>query len=109
MTKRQFDHNPRAVTKAREAAKISKATLARLLGCSPSLITEIEGCTRNAGEERIQQIAKVLGCPPERLRRRPDEPGRQAAETADVEVRELRSDERAVAADLPELRQVGGA
>lgn len=106
MTKREFNQDPEAVTEAREARKMSKATLARLIGCSRSLITEIEGDTRNAREELLAAMAKVLDVPAEQLRRNPGEPGRTAAQAADVEVRQLQNDERAVAANLPELRPV---
>ena len=100
---KDLDHDPQAVTKARDAAGMSKYALAKHLGCSRSLITEIEGGTRNADEERIQQLAKVLRCPPAQLRRKPaGEPRGQATEATDVDVPGVQGGQRAVAEDVLE-------
>lgn len=55
------------ITKAREAAGLSKAELARRIGVSRSLITEIENGTRNATEETLAKIASELGRDPAAL------------------------------------------
>lgn len=90
MSRRQFDHNPEAVTKARDAAGLTKYALAKQLGCARSLITEIEGGTRNANPDLLERIAKVLACPASELEAT-DEAGGQAAETSDVDVPHLRA------------------
>jgi transcriptional regulator with XRE-family HTH domain len=55
------------VTQARENANLTKAQLARAIGVSRSLITEIEAGTRNITEENLQKIAKECGCEPKDL------------------------------------------
>lgn len=57
-----FNHNPEAVTKARDDAGFSKTELARGLGVSQSLISEIEGGTRNAREDLLERMAEFLSC-----------------------------------------------
>jgi transcriptional regulator with XRE-family HTH domain len=112
MTKPEFNQDPRAVTRARTKAKMAKVDLARAVGCSRSLITEIEGGTRNAREELLAAMAKVLDVPVEQLRRkRPGEPGRQAAQTGDGRLLAVRDEERPDRTDdVQELRRtaVGG-
>jgi transcriptional regulator with XRE-family HTH domain len=69
-----LDHNPAAVTEAREAAKLTKAYVAERLGVSAGLVGEIEKGTRNATPERIEQLAEIFGIPADRLRLRPGQP-----------------------------------
>lgn len=100
-----LDHNPRALTKARERAGLSKAALARRIGCSRSLITEYEDGSRNANEERLHSLALALDCPVDTLRTKSKSPG-QATAPADVAVPSVRDAERAASPDLPELRSL---
>lgn len=60
---REFNHEPAAVAKARTAADMTMNQLAQQVGCSRSLISEIEGGTRNARPELLQRIADALDCP----------------------------------------------
>lgn len=70
-TKAKFplDHEPEAVTWAREAAGLTKTELAARVGVTLSLISEIERGTRNAGPELIGKIAAALNCPVAMLER----------------------------------------
>lgn len=52
----------KSVTLAREGASLSKAELARRIGVTRSLITEIEAGTRKATDYNLQKIADVTGC-----------------------------------------------
>jgi transcriptional regulator with XRE-family HTH domain len=61
--KQPLDHEPEAVTFARERAGLSKTRLAQLCGVSVSLISEIESGTRNATPAMIIKLAAALGCP----------------------------------------------
>jgi transcriptional regulator with XRE-family HTH domain len=58
-----LDHEPAAVTYAREQAGLTKTHLAVACGVSPSLITEIEAGTRNATPAMIRKPAEALNCP----------------------------------------------
>lgn len=58
-----LDHEPEAVAYARKQAGLTRAEVARRLGVSPGLISEIEKGTRNATPARIQQLATILNCP----------------------------------------------
>ncbi len=58
-----LDHEPEAVTWAREKAGLTRAQVARMIGVSAGLISEIEQGTRNATPARIQQLATVFNCP----------------------------------------------
>jgi transcriptional regulator with XRE-family HTH domain len=58
-----LDHEPQAVTYAREKAGLTKTALAQALGVSVSLISEIESGTRNCTPERLRRMAEVLNCP----------------------------------------------
>jgi transcriptional regulator with XRE-family HTH domain len=58
-----LDHEPEAVTWARERAGLTRAALAEMIGVSAGLITEIEKGTRNATPARIRQLAEALNCP----------------------------------------------
>lgn len=60
-TPRKLDHDPRAVAKARGDAGLSQYRLAKRLKRSRSLISEIEGGTRNATPDLLRQMADVLG------------------------------------------------
>jgi transcriptional regulator with XRE-family HTH domain len=58
-----LDHEPEAVAYAREKAGLNRAQLAERVGCAPSLITEIEGGTRNANPAMLLRLAEALNCP----------------------------------------------
>ncbi|HEU5158662.1 MAG TPA: helix-turn-helix transcriptional regulator [Streptosporangiaceae bacterium] len=68
--KNPLDHEPVAVTYAREQAGLTKTELARRCGVSVSLISEIEAGTRNATPQMIRRLAAVLNCPRVVLERR---------------------------------------
>ena len=97
--RKQFEHDPEAVTAARKAAGLSKTALARKLDCSLSLISEIEGGTRNLRRPLRVRMARVL-----KVRIADLEPGGTAATPADVDVHDVRGGERAEPEDLQELR-----
>lgn len=102
--RKRLDHDPPSLTEKREEAKLTKAALARELQCSRSLVTEWEDGTRNANEDWIPEIAKVLGCTEDDLRARDESEG-EAAPSATGELPELRDAERSAGADdMPELR-----
>lgn len=79
-----LDHEPEAVTWAREKAGYTRAQLAALLGVSAGLISEIEKGTRNAPPARLQAIATALNCPLVVLERKraPMIPSRAGADAA---------------------------
>src|SRR4051812_45487037 len=104
--RRTFEHDPEAVTKARNDAGLTKTALAKELGCSLSLVSEIESGTRNARLPLLERMAELLGCETSQLRHK-DADG-QAPPPADVDVRQVRDGERAVPNDLPELRKLTG-
>jgi transcriptional regulator with XRE-family HTH domain len=58
-----LDHEPAAVTYAREQAGLTKTQLARACGVSLSLISEIESGSRNATPAMIIKLANALNCP----------------------------------------------
>ncbi|KAB2384720.1 helix-turn-helix domain-containing protein [Actinomadura montaniterrae] len=62
-----LNQDPEAVTKAREDAGLSKTALAKAVGRSLSLISEIEGGTRNAKPDLLERIADETHVPVERL------------------------------------------
>ncbi|GAB3213285.1 hypothetical protein GCM10027294_43420 [Marinactinospora endophytica] len=68
-----MNHSPHAVTRAREAAGLTKTDFAQLLGCSLSLVSEMESGTRNASRERLARMADVLGVPTNTLTSEPTE------------------------------------
>lgn len=74
-----LDHEPGAVWQARENARLTRAELARRIQVSAGLISEIEKGTRNATPARIEQIAEVLGCSPEDLKRKNGQPATRLA------------------------------
>lgn len=65
-----LDHDPEAVTWAREQAGLTKTAVAARVGVSLSLISEIEKGTRNATPAMILRLARALNLPPDDLRRR---------------------------------------
>jgi transcriptional regulator with XRE-family HTH domain len=99
---RQFNHDPEAVTRWRESVRprLSKTALAERLGCSLSLVSEIEGGTRNARRDLLEQMAEIFGCDVAEL-----EPRRETAATADVDLQQLRNAERASSDELSDLRR----
>jgi ribosome-binding protein aMBF1 (putative translation factor) len=58
-----LDHEPEAVTYARERAGLTKTQLAEACDVSISLISEIESGKRNATPAMITKLAKALNCP----------------------------------------------
>jgi transcriptional regulator with XRE-family HTH domain len=70
--KSPLDHEPAAVTYAREQAGLTKTALARLCDVSLSLISEIEGGTRNATPAMLNKLAEALNCPRVVLERKRD-------------------------------------
>jgi transcriptional regulator with XRE-family HTH domain len=58
-----LDHEPEAVTYAREQAGLTKTQLAQACGVVVSLISEIESGTRNATPAMLNKLAKALNCP----------------------------------------------
>lgn len=95
---RQFNHDRQAITRFREARRLTKTALAERLGCSISLVSEIEGGTRNAKPELLERMADIFGCDVSELESR-----RSAAAPADVAV-PVRNTERAESAGVPEVR-----
>jgi len=63
----KLNHRPARVTRAREAAGLTKTQLAEKLACSLSLVSEIEGGSRNASPARLELMAVVLEVPIEKL------------------------------------------
>jgi transcriptional regulator with XRE-family HTH domain len=58
-----LDHEPAAVTFAREKAGLSKTQLAKACDVSVSLISEIEAGSRNATPAMLNRLALALNCP----------------------------------------------
>jgi transcriptional regulator with XRE-family HTH domain len=58
-----LNHEPAAVTYAREQAGLTKTKLAKACRVSVSLISEIEAGTRNATPAMINRLAHALNCP----------------------------------------------
>lgn len=67
-----LDHEPEAVTWAREMAGLTKTALAERIGKSLSLVSEIESGTRNATPEVLRLIADALNCPIVAIQRKRD-------------------------------------
>ncbi|MFJ2178948.1 helix-turn-helix domain-containing protein [Streptomyces sp. NPDC087851] len=61
--KHPLDHEPEAVTYARKKAGLTMTDLADRLGVSLSLVSEIEGGTRNASPVIQHRMAEILNCP----------------------------------------------
>lgn len=70
--KSPLDHEPAAVTYAREQAGLTKTQLAQMCGVVVSLISEIEGGTRNATPAMLNKLARALNCPRVVLERKRD-------------------------------------
>lgn len=60
---RTLNHEPEAVTWAREKAGLTKRALARAIGISEQLMGEIESGWRSATPGNLARIAQVLNCP----------------------------------------------
>ena len=58
-----LDHDPASVREAREAAGLTRTALAKQIGRSLSLISEIESGTRNATPEVLGLLSGALDCP----------------------------------------------
>jgi transcriptional regulator with XRE-family HTH domain len=58
-----LDHEPEAVTYAREKAGLTMTELADRLGVSLSLISQIESGDRNATFAMQMKLAEALNCP----------------------------------------------
>lgn len=63
LPKDPLDHEPQAVTYAREQAGLTKTQLAAACRVSLSLISEIEAGTRNATPAMLAKLATALNCP----------------------------------------------
>lgn len=61
--KRPLNHEPSAVTYAREKAGLKKYELAERVGISPQLMGEIESGWRNCTPENLAKMAEALNCP----------------------------------------------
>lgn len=77
--KHPLNHQPEAVKWAREQAGLTKTQLAKELGVSISLISEIEAGTRNATPANLNLLAEALNCPRVALERKRTEPEGDAA------------------------------
>lgn len=58
-----LDHEPQAVTWARERSGLTKTQLAERAGISLSLMCEIEKGTRNAQPPLLLKLAEAMNCP----------------------------------------------
>jgi transcriptional regulator with XRE-family HTH domain len=58
-----LNHEPEAVTYARENAGLTKRELAKACGFSEQLMGEIESGRRNATPAKLRLIAAALNCP----------------------------------------------
>lgn len=58
-----FNHEPEAVTYAREKAGLTRTELAGRLGVALSLISQIESGKRNATPAMLLRLADALNCP----------------------------------------------
>jgi transcriptional regulator with XRE-family HTH domain len=72
LPKEPLDHEPAAVTYAREQAGLTKTQLAQMCGVVVSLISEIESGTRNATPAMLNKLAQALNCPRVVLERKRD-------------------------------------
>jgi transcriptional regulator with XRE-family HTH domain len=61
--KSPLNHEPEAVTWAREKSGLTMTEVAARLGVSLSLVSEIEKGTRNATPAMLLRLAEVLNCP----------------------------------------------
>jgi transcriptional regulator with XRE-family HTH domain len=108
--RRTFEHDPEAVTKARTDAGLTKTALAKELGCSLSLVSEIESGTRNARLPLLERMAELLGCETSELRHK-DADGQATPPTAGA-LPKMRDAQRptgeAVGVSEPKLRKLTG-
>jgi len=58
-----LNHEPDAVVYAREKAGLRQVDAAALIGCSPTLLADIEKGRRSAGPARLAKMAEVYNCP----------------------------------------------
>ena len=58
-----FNHEPEAVTYAREQAGLTITQLATQLGVAVSLISQIESGKRNATPAMLNRLSGALNCP----------------------------------------------
>lgn len=58
-----FNHEPEAVTYARQKAGLTKTELAQRLGVALSLVSQIESGRRNATPAMLLRLADALNCP----------------------------------------------
>jgi transcriptional regulator with XRE-family HTH domain len=73
--KQPLDHEPEAVEYARKQAGFSKSELARRLGVSLTLISQIESGRSNATPAMLNNLSRELNCPRVILeRKRPASP-----------------------------------
>lgn len=61
--KSPLDHEPEALTYARQKAGLSQAELARRVGKAFSLVSEWERGTRNCTPADLIKVAEALNCP----------------------------------------------
>jgi transcriptional regulator with XRE-family HTH domain len=61
--KSPLDHEPEAVEYARRKAGLSKTDLAKRVGVSLALISQIESGVSNATPAMILKLAEALNCP----------------------------------------------
>lgn len=60
---KKLNHEPEAVTWAREKSGLTRQQVADLMECAPSLITEIEQGKRNLTPANLIKLAGILNCP----------------------------------------------
>jgi transcriptional regulator with XRE-family HTH domain len=79
-----LNHEPEALTWAREKSGLTRAAVADALHCAPSLVTEMEQGTRNCTPANLIKLAEILNCPVVVLERKrcPPEPGNPVAASA---------------------------
>lgn len=70
--KTPLDHDPEAVTWARQAKGWTQAALAQAIGISASHMSEIEAGSRNATPRLLILLAEALNCPVSVLERKRD-------------------------------------
>ncbi|MFE3378817.1 helix-turn-helix transcriptional regulator [Streptomyces anulatus] len=58
-----FNHEPKAVTYAREKAGLTKRALAKSCDISEQLVCDIEAGRRNATPETLLKFASAMNCP----------------------------------------------
>lgn len=71
--KSPLDHDPAAVTWARNAKGWTQAALAEAVGISPAHMSEVEAGSRNAPPWLLIKLAEALNCPVSVLERKRDE------------------------------------